>query len=80
MSLNRTQSTVITIWFAALMVVAGVAIAAGVDVSVGRIIALAVLGCAPALVLILVFKGAPQSVGQLLYETDNAASAKRDIR
>jgi hypothetical protein len=81
-SLNRTHTTVITIWFAALMVVAGVAVAAGVDVSVSRIIALVVFGCAPALVLVLIFKGAPQSVGQMLYETDHAASAseKRDVR
>jgi hypothetical protein len=73
-SLNRFHIVVIAGWFAAIIAVIGVRLEMGAPVTLAQSVALLMLGCIPAAVLVLVFRGAPPpTIGQVLYETDQAA-------
>jgi hypothetical protein len=76
MSLKRSHITAISAWLFILMVVLAIEILLGVEITTTQVLALVVMGVAPAVVLVVVFRGAPQSMGQLLYETDHAKDPK----
>ena len=79
MSLNRFHLTVVTIWFAALLAVLGLRIVMDVPTSIVEGMGLILLGCAPALILVSVFRGAPpQTIAQVLYDAEQDANAGRD--
>ena len=85
MSLNRFHIIAIAAWFVTLAVVVGVRFSLGVAVSATQILWVLLAGCVPAIVLVVVFRGAPRTIGQLLYETDQKSSEansgdERDVR
>jgi hypothetical protein len=73
-SCARFHITAIAVWFVTLAVVVGVQFSLGVAVSATQILTVLLVGCVPAIVLIVVFRGAPRTIGQLLYETDQKSS------
>lgn len=85
MSLNRFHITVITAWFVTLVSLLAARFALSAGAGIAETFGLLVLGCVPAVVLVVVFRGAPTTIGQILYTTDQASSeAKtrkpRDVR
>jgi hypothetical protein len=85
MSLHRFHIAAIATWFVALVVVLGIWFSLGAAVTPAGIFTVVLASCVPALVLLIVFRGAPRTIGQLLYETDNTPKdllkdARREIR
>jgi hypothetical protein len=73
-SLNKIRLVVLTTWFATLIAVLGIRLLMGAPVTLAESYGWLLLGCIPAAVLLMVFRGAPPSiVGQLLYDTDHAS-------
>jgi hypothetical protein len=74
MSVHRFHIAAIASWFVALAAYLAIRISLGVTIGAAEVVTMILMGCAPALVLITVFRGAPRTIGQLLYDTDHASS------
>ena len=75
MSINRFHVIVISCWLTALLATLAIALALGVEMTQGRSIALLLVACLPPVVLVTVFRGAPEpSIGQILYDADHAGA------
>lgn len=85
MSLNKFHITAIAAWFVTLVVLLGARFTLGIEVTAGQILTLLLVGAVPVIVLVAVFRGAPRTIGQILYETDQTSSEtnageKPDVR
>jgi len=82
MSAHKFRIAAIAAWFVALVAVLVVRVSLGIAVSAAQIFTLALAGCVPAVVLLMVFRGAPRTIGQLLYDTEHATAqvARSDAR
>ncbi len=81
MSLGRSQIIFfVTSWCLAAAVLFGVRLALGLPPSLAGGIAIVLLGCVPAVVLMKVFRGAPpQSIAQVLYDAERVAGPAAGI-
>jgi len=70
-SLNRFHLTVMAAWFMTLAVVVGIRLVAGVGPSLTGAFGVVVLGCVPAVILLMVFRGAPpRTIAEVLHEAE----------
>jgi Na+/melibiose symporter-like transporter len=77
-SLNRFYMTVISSWFAALVVLFAVRVVLGGPTSLTEGVVLMLIGCVPAFVLMVVFRGAPpQTVAEVLRDAERTSSVRR---
>jgi hypothetical protein len=75
MSLTRTHTAVITVWFAVVIGLLGARIALGtVPVTAAESAAWLSLACIPAAVLLFVFRRASPTIAQVLYETEQTVN------
>jgi hypothetical protein len=73
-SLNRFHLTALAAWFMTLVVALAIRIAAGLPLSLAGAVGAMALGCVPAMVLLMVFRGAPpQTVAEVLHEAERPA-------
>jgi hypothetical protein len=73
-SLNRFHLTILTAWFMTLVVALAIRTAAGLPLSFAGAVGAMALGCVPAVVLLMVFRGAPpQTIAEFLRETEPPA-------
>jgi hypothetical protein len=72
MSLRRSHLVIIWGWLIAVAGLFAVRLVMGVPPSFTDVFAALVLGCVPAVVFMRVFRGSPQTVAQLLYDTEQA--------
>jgi hypothetical protein len=78
MSFSRIRLVVLTSWLASLMVVISVGLAFGLVASLWNGALLFLLGCIPAAMLLIVFRGAPPpTVAQVLYDADRTQTTPR---
>lgn len=74
MSLNRLQLMVIAAWFAMIGVLLGTRLVFGIPTTLAESAAVVLLGCIPATVMLVVFRGAgPRNVTQMLYDIDRTS-------
>jgi hypothetical protein len=71
---------IISVGLIAPLGVFGVRFALGLEVTLGQSVALVLAGCVPAIVMLAVFRGAPpRTIGQVLYDTDQASPEMQPI-
>jgi hypothetical protein len=77
-SLNRFRLTIISSWFAALVVLFAVRVVLGGPTSFTAGMGLILLGCVPAFVLMVVFRGAPpQTIAEVLHHAERTSNMRR---
>jgi hypothetical protein len=73
-SLTRFHLTILAAWFMTLVVALAIRVAAGPPLSFAGAVGAMALGCVPAVVLLMVFRGAPpQTIAEVLHETERPA-------
>lgn len=73
MSLNRFHLTAMSAWFMTLVVVLGIGLTAGIEPSLTGAFGAAVLGCVPAIILLMVFRGAPpRTIADVLHHAEGS--------
>jgi hypothetical protein len=74
-SLNRLHIILIAGWLISLIVTIGIVLGPGMPGTLPRSVAILALGSIPVVVLLVVFRGAPpNTIAQVLYDTDQTAS------
>ena len=78
MVISTFHKLAISYWIAAVILVAGVTLASGADITAGRIFALFLLAGIPPVVMVMVFRGAPeQTIGEILYDAEHAGDTRK---
>ena len=73
MSLNRFHRNVVAGWFLTLAVLASIGLALGHQPTVGDAIGGILLWSVPAIIFVLIFRGAPpNTIAQVLYDAEQA--------
>ena len=74
-SLNRL--TAISSWLVALVVLFAIRVVLGGPTSLAEGVSLIALGCIPALVLMVVFRGAPpQTIAEVLHDAEQTSAGR----
>jgi hypothetical protein len=72
-SLNRFHLTVMSAWFMTLVVVSGIGLAVGVEPSLTGALGAMVLAIVPAVILLMVFRGAPpRTIAEVLQDAERS--------
>jgi hypothetical protein len=75
MSFSRLHVVLMTAWMLSVVAAIAVFFGAGLPGTWPQSAALFVLGCAPVAILLAIFHGAPpQTIAQILYDTDQSAT------
>ena len=77
-SLNRFHMTVVSSWLVALVMLFAVRVVPGGPTSFTAGVGLILLGCVPAFVLMVVFRGAPpQTIAEVLHDAERTPNMRR---
>ena len=81
MSLNRLHIILVAGWLLSLIVIIGIFLGPGMPGTLPWSVAILALGSIPVVVLLVVFRGAPpNTIAQVLYDTDQTASGLARVR
>jgi hypothetical protein len=79
-SLNQLHRSIVVAWLIAVVAAIAVRIVFGAtSVSITEAVGWLMVGGVPAVVVLSVFRGAPQTMAQMLYDTDHPAHAERAV-
>jgi hypothetical protein len=79
-SLNHLHRSIVVAWLVAVVAAIAVRIVFGAtSVSMTEGLGWLMVGSVPAVVVLSVFRGAPQTMAQMLYDTDHPARAERAV-